>query len=215
MEMNIFIQGIDGHDKFRTSFKPNDTIKTVKEAIFYRLAILPERQILLLKSINGRKELDDRITLKDYNINNDDTIYFSIKRARCDHKTIYVNINGEKTKITICMCGNVMNIKKGIQEKLGIKPEFQELSFNGKLLNDESIQIYTLGLKQFSVIDLKIKIRENLENDDNCDFKEKYKNELILLKNMGFNDEDNNIQALKLGSGNIQNAIELLVSMYN
>ena len=54
-----------------------------------------------------------------------------------------------------------------------------------------------------------------MENDDNCDFKEKYKNELILLKNMGFNDEDNNIQALKLGSGNIQNAIELLVSMFN
>ena len=43
-----------------------------------------------------------------------------------------------------------------------------------------------------------------MENVDKCDFKEKYRNELILLKNMWFNDEDNNLQALKLGSGNIQ-----------
>ena len=58
-------------------------------------------------------------------------------------------------------------------------------------------------------------MKEELENDDNCDFKTKYEEELIQLKNMGYTDENINIQALKLNGGNIHNAIELLINMYN
>ena len=162
--MKIFIENIFGFEKkFSMYVEPNETIKSVKEAIYYRLDILPERQRLLVKSLNGRKELDDTHTLSDYNIQNEDTIYYWIKPISCDHNTIYINIYGEKTPITICNCGNVKNIKEQIQAKIGIKPEFQELNFNGKLLNDESVKINTLGLQKFSIIDLKIKIRENLE----------------------------------------------------
>jgi len=46
-------------------------------------------------------------------------------------------------------------------------------------------------------------------------FKKKYEKELIQLKNMGYSDENVNIQALKLNGGNVHNAIELLVNMYN
>ena len=43
----------------------------------------------------------------------------------CGQNTIYVNIYGEKTQITIFACGNPKNIKELIQEKLGIKPVFR------------------------------------------------------------------------------------------
>lgn len=44
----------------------------------------------------------------------------------------------------------------------------------------------------------------------NIDYKEKYKDQLIQLKDMGFNHEESNIQALKESNGNINNALEKL-----
>ena len=44
----------------------------------------------------------------------------------------------------------------------------------------------------------------------NIDYKEEYKDQLSQLKDMGFNNEENNIQALKESNGNINNAIEKL-----
>ena len=44
----------------------------------------------------------------------------------------------------------------------------------------------------------------------NIDYKEKYKDQLIQLKDMGFNHEESNIQTLKESNGNINNALEKL-----
>ena len=112
--------------------------------------------------------------------------------------------------MAICICGNVKHIKEQIGEKLGIKPEFQQLSLEGKILDDDSVTTKSLGLKPYSIIELT-----NLENDNNLDYKEKYKNQLEQLKNMGYNDENTNLEALKLNNGILQYAIELLVNMYN
>ena len=50
-------------------------------------------------------------------------------------------------------------------------------------------------------------------NDDNVDYKEKYKEQLAQLKDMGFINEETNIQVLKQCSGNVQFAIEKLINM--
>lgn len=50
-------------------------------------------------------------------------------------------------------------------------------------------------------------------NDDNVDYKEKYKDQLAQLKDMGFINEEANIQVLKQCSGNVQFAIEKLLNM--
>ena len=56
---------------------------------------------------------------------------------------------------------------------------------------------------------------ENKEIFGNCDndidYKEKYKEQLSLLKDMGFINEESNIQALKRSNGNINNALEKLL----
>ena len=43
------------------------------------------------------------------------------------------------------------------------------------------------------------------------DYKEKYKDQLSQLKDMGFINEENNIKALKHSNGNIYNALEKLL----
>ena len=56
-----------------------------------------------------------------------------------------------------------------------------------------------------------IGINEN--NDANVDYKEKYKDQLAQMKDMGFVNEETNIQVLKQCSGNVQFAIEKLLNM--
>ena len=53
----------------------------------------------------------------------------------------------------------------------------------------------------------------NDNNDANVDYKEKYKDQLAQMKDMGFVNEETNIQVLKQCSGNVQFAIERLLNM--
>jgi ubiquilin len=48
---------------------------------------------------------------------------------------------------------------------------------------------------------------------DNVDPKVKYANELESMKEMGFVNEETNIEALKSANGNVQAAIERLLNM--
>ena len=58
-----------------------------------------------------------------------------------------------------------------------------------------------------------IGINEN--NDANVDYKEKYKDQLAQMKDMGFINEEANIQVLKQCSGNVQFAVERLLNMFD
>ena len=75
------------------------------------------------------------------------------------------------------------------------------LYFNGKLLDDNEKDLDKLGIKEFSILTFDNK-------SDNCDFKEKYKNELVQLKDMGFPDKQMNIKILRVSFGNINYAIQ-------
>jgi len=48
-------------------------------------------------------------------------------------------------------------------------------------------------------------------NEIDIDYKEKYKDQLFQLKDMGFIDEESNIQVLKQSNGDINNALEKLL----
>ena len=211
--MRLFVKTLTGM-LFELEVEPKDTIEIVKIKIQDKEGIPPDQQIL---TYNWRRLEEDGKNLEDYNIKNEATILLSIRIRGCNLSTIFVNIDGHTTRMAICVCGDVKHIKEQINQKLGIKPEFQELSLNGKILDDEKVRTKSLlsGFSTYPVFDLKIKMKEDLENDESGDFKEKYKNELIQLKDMGYTDENINIQALKLNGGNIYNAIELLVNMYN
>jgi len=58
--------------------------------------------------------------------------------------------------------------------------------------------------------------KENFINSEiNINYKEKYKDQLTQLKNMGFTNEEINIQALKQCNGNIENAFDKILEQNN
>lgn len=182
----------------------NDTIEIIKEKIRDKEGIQPYEMIL---SFRYNKLEDDNKTIEDYNITDGSTITLVRKMRGCNLRSICVNIDGEITQMAICICGNVKHIKEQIRDKLEIEPEFQELSLDGKILDDDNVTTKSLNLIPYALIDLKVK--GNLKYDI---FKVKYKDQLIQLKNMGFNDEDINLQVLKLYNGDINLALELLIN---
>ena len=54
----------------------------------------------------------------------------------------------------------------------------------------------------------------NDNNDENVDYKEKYKEQLAQMEDMGFVNEETNYQVLKQCSGNVQFAVERLLNMF-
>ena len=53
----------------------------------------------------------------------------------------------------------------------------------------------------------------NFQQPQQVNYKELYKNQLVQLKDMGFINEEANIDALKKCDGNVQFAIERLISL--
>ena len=98
----------------------------------------------------------------------------------------------------------VKYLKEQIKKQFKIKPEFQVLRLNGEILEDENNKNVLQNLKSYSKIDLiNTKPKEDFENDDK-NFKEKYKDEMSQLEEMGYRDKIIFIETLKIGVGNIE-----------
>ena len=92
-------------------------------------------------------------------------------------------------------CGTGISEPPGPFENLNNNQINQMMDFSGQKPN----------IKNFNNITGN---KENLGNKGiNTDYKEKYKEQLSQLKNMGFINEGNNIQALKQSNGIIDNEV--------
>ena len=76
----------------------------------------------------------------------------------CEEKCIYVESNGNKIELKICLCRKVLLLKEFIEKIIGLKPEFQELSLNGKIFNNDNDELSSLGVEENSIIELKINL---------------------------------------------------------
>ncbi len=139
---------------FELNVESNDTILNIKSKIQEEKKY-PASQIIL---IFGGKRLDDEKTLADYNINNECTINMVRQIKCCEEKCIYVESNGNKIELKICLCRKVLLLKEFIEKIIGLKPEFQELSLNGKIFNNDNDELSSLGVEENSIIELKINL---------------------------------------------------------
>lgn len=196
----------------------NDSIETIKSKIQDKKGIPPDQQVLLFAG----KRLEDNRILSDYNIQEGNTINLVLRMRGHTYRTIYIKNGDKTTNLKVCFCYPVKILKERVWKETGIEPQVQKLSFEGKVFDKEDAEIITYGLKDGSVIDLEIVREPEYENIfdytyyNNYSFeelKEKFKNELSQLKDMGYFDEEMNIQVLRECDGNIQYAIEKLVTL--
>jgi hypothetical protein len=119
----------------------------------------------------------------------------------CKPVNIYIKYQNQTKEIKFCLFHNVNVLKDQIHFKLYIKPEYQEIYFDGKLLDKEVDDIYKLGIKENSIIDLKFK--HYISIDDIYDYKEMYKSQINQLEEMGFSENEINLNILKQCLGDI------------
>ena len=204
--------------KITLEVEPTDSIETIKYKIQDKEGTSPNAYNLIFKG----KRLEDNRILSDYNIQEGNTINLVLRMRGHTYRTIYIK-NGDKTfNLRVCFCYHVDRLKELIYKETGIKSEVQKLSFRGKVFDKDKAEIITYGLEDGCVINLEIIPEPEYEKPfyynyyNNYTFeelKEKFKNELNQLKEIGYFDEELNIQVLKECDGNIQYSIEKLVAL--
>ena len=188
-----------------------DTIESIKYKIQDQQELPPDQMIIIFSG----KSLEDNRRLMDYNIQYGETISMVLKIRGHTYTPLYIDYNDKIKALEVCTCYRVYYLKNLIEKEIGINPRQQKLSFNGKVLDKENEEIAAFGIKGGEKINLEIipdtKYDFDIFNIE--EFKENFKNELSQLKNMGFNDEELNIQILRECAGNIECAVEQLSNL--
>ena len=151
--MKIFIKTYTGNTTITLEAKASDMIENVKYKIQDKLGITSVRQRLIF---NG-KQLEDKCTLFNYNIQEEDTLLLVLRCASRMHNIVFVRtlnlVTGKIITLEVALLDTIENVKAMIQDKEGIPPNQQVLMFAGEILKDEHA-LYLYGIQRESVIDL-------------------------------------------------------------
>jgi len=135
--MQIFVKTIRGIT-LAIDVECKDTVEKLKEKIAQDEERIPPGQQRL---IFAGKELADGQTLKECNIQQENTLHLLLRLCGG-----IKDLNGVKTIIVeVDITESIGNLKKMIEEKQGIPLEHQRIIFNGDKLEDEkSLEDYNI-----------------------------------------------------------------------
>ena len=155
--MQIFVKTFTGRTLV-LDVESSDTIKVIKLKIHDKTGVNRFNQRILFAG----KGLEDNKTLSDYNIQKEDTIHMILKLPGSGCSIFYKGGEFDITGVRPNM--SLLSFKEKIKwsmYKKGLGTDIQELSFNGKILDDDNETLGSYGIKgEDEEIYLKIKKKE-------------------------------------------------------
>lgn len=114
-------------------FIPSDTIRLIKEKVYTKMGLEPEKQVLLLAG----NPLNDDATLSSYNISAESTFHLALRPESDDLVKIYVRtVTGMTFALDVNLSNFISDVKTKIHKLKGIPSSEQNLLVRGEPLSD-------------------------------------------------------------------------------
>ena len=223
--INIKVKMINNIKNYSVNVNKNCPVEELKQACAKKTSIPIESINIVFKG----RQLDNNKYINEYHIENNDTIILIEDEENNNFNTLEKNFNnliqGKKNSVNTTI--EKMNPQM-VSQKLNDRIFVEEIQ---NIISDTNSMNEILNHPQIkSLIESNQKLKENVSNpqalkqmfspkmmkkmNEMIDNK-KYKKKLLKLKEMGFENEDENHEILKRYEGDIQLTIDELIKMNN